>query len=121
MSQGPQWEPVEPSTPQPSAPGPMRLGQVFDVGTRILRRHWGVLLLVSLLFVGPGALLTSATGLRFTEIAFDVFPALDSGEFDPGQVLTQAQVDRLVEAVIPFLGASLLGGVLGSIGALGFL
>lgn len=98
----------------------MRLGQVFEVGRRILVRHWGVLLLVSLLFVGPGALLSSATGARFTDEAMAVFPELSEGTLDAEIRLSQAQLDRLVEALLPFLGASLLAGVLGSIGALAF-
>ena len=47
MNEGPRWEPVQPPTPPPSGPAPMGLGQVFEVGRRILRRHWGVLLLVA--------------------------------------------------------------------------
>lgn len=98
----------------------MSLGQVFDVGRRILRRHWAVLLLVSLLFVGPGALISSATALNFTDEALALFPDLDSGTIDPDLRLTSAQLERLIDALLPFLGASLLAGVLGSIGALAF-
>lgn len=120
MNEGPRWEPVQPPTPPPSGPAPMGLGQVFEVGRRILRRHWGVLLLVALLFMGPGALLSSATALRFTEVALDLFPELDGGTIDTELRLTASQLDRLIDAVVPFLGASLLAGVLGSIGALAF-
>ena len=73
MNDGPQWEPAQTPAPQPTAPAPMRLGQVFEVGRRILVRHWSVLLLIALLFTGPGALLSSATALRFTEVAIDLF------------------------------------------------
>lgn len=121
MDQGPQWQPAEPPTsPPPGAGGPMRLGQVFEVGRRILFRHWAVMLLVSLLFVGPGALLSSATALTFTEEALSLFPDLESGTVDPDLRLTNAELERLLDALIPFLGASLLAGVLGSIGALAF-
>ena len=121
MDQGPRWEPEEPPPPQPSGPSPMNLSTVFEVGTRILRRHWGVLLLVSLLFVGPGALLSSATALRFTEVFLDLFPELDGSVLvDTDRVFTAAELERAVEGLVPFLGASLLAGVLGSIGALAF-
>ncbi len=120
MSQGPPWEPVEPPVAQPTAPVPMGLGQVFEIGRRILRRHWGVLLLVALLFVGPGALLSSASALRFTDVAMGLFPELEGGTIDTELTLSAAELDRLLGALGPFLGASLLAGVLGSIGALGF-
>jgi hypothetical protein len=99
----------------------MSLSTVFDVGTRILRRHWSVLLLLALLFVGPGALLSSATALRFSEVFIDVFPELQDGVLvDSGRGLSPSELERVIDAVMPFLGASLLAGVLGSIGALGF-
>ena len=50
----------------------MRLGQVLEVGVRILRRHWAVLLGVAVLLVGPAALLTAATGARFNEVVVDI-------------------------------------------------
>jgi hypothetical protein len=99
----------------------MSLGTVFEVGTRILRRHWGVLLLMALLFVGPGALLSSATAMRFTEVFVDLFPEFEDGVIiDTGRVFSNAELERAIDAVLPFLGASLLAGVLGSIGALAF-
>ena len=120
MNDGPPWEPAQTPEPQPVAPAPMRLGQVFEVGRRILVRHWSVLLLIALLFTGPGALLSSATALRFTEVAVDLFPDLESGTIDTELRLSTAELDRLLGSLWPFLGASLLAGVLGSIGALAF-
>ena len=121
MNQGPRWEPVEQPEPQPSGPGRMTLGEVFDVGTRILRRHWVVLLLTALLFSGPGALLSSATALRFTEVFIDLFPEFEEGVLvDTDRFFTTAELERAIDALLPFLGASLLAGVLGSIGALAF-
>ena len=120
MNDGPQWEPAQTPGPQPTAPTPMRLGQVFEVGRRILVRHWSVLLLIALLFTGPGALLSSATALRFTDVAIDLFPDLESGTIDTELRLSTAELDRLLGSLWPFLGASLLAGVLGSIGALAF-
>jgi hypothetical protein len=78
------------------------------------------MLLVSLLFVGPGALLSSATALDFTDEVVALFPELDSGTIDPDLRWTNSELERLLEALVPFLGASLLSGILGSIGALAF-
>ncbi len=120
LSDGPKWEPVQTPEPRATSLAPMPLGQVFEVGRRILVRHWSVLLLVALLFIGPGALLSAATQLRFTEVAVALFPDLESGTIDADLRLSSAELDRLLGALWPFLGASLLAGVLGSIGALAF-
>jgi Membrane domain of glycerophosphoryl diester phosphodiesterase len=119
MSQGPEWEKSDAPVP-PAAPRPMSLGTVFEVGTRILRRHWVVLLVVSLLLVGPGALLTSAMALRFSETFLSLFPELGSGVIETDRVFSASELRRAFEALVPFLGASLLAGVLGSVGALAF-
>lgn len=118
MTGGPDWEPIEPPAP-PSGPQPMRLGQVLEVGLRILRRHWAVMLILALLFAGPGALLTSATGMRFTEVAAGVLDVQD-GVIDTDVVVTEAELERVIAAIVPFLGATLLAGLLLSIGALVF-
>lgn len=98
----------------------MRVGQVLEIGLRILRRHWAVMLVVALLFAGPGALLTSATGLRFTEVITDVLGFEEGVLVDTGLVVTEAQLERVIEAVTPFLLATFVAGVLLSIGALVF-
>ena len=97
----------------------MRLGQVVEVGLRILRRHWPVMLILALLFAGPGALLTSATGLRFTDVAADILGVQD-GLIDTDAVVTEAEFERALEAALPFLGATFLASLLLSIGALVF-
>jgi hypothetical protein len=98
----------------------MGVGRVLDVGFRIVRRHWAVLLGLAVLFVGPGALLTAATGVRFTDVAIDVFPALGEGVIDENVAITEAELERLVGALIAYVGATIVAGVLASIGALGF-
>lgn len=118
MSGGPRWEPIEPPTP-PTTPQPMRLGQVLEIGVRILRRHWPVMLSLALLFAGPGALLTAATGLRFTKVAAEVL-GLEGGAVDTSTALTQVELDRLLEALVPYLAATLVAGLLLSFGALAF-
>jgi len=120
MNEGPQWEPVEPSEPSPSAePEPMRLGQVLQIGTRILRRHWAVALTVALLFTGPGALLSAATTLQFTDVAVELLPGLSDGVIESDPELSDAEINRLLEAFVPFILATVVAGALGSIGALG--
>lgn len=98
----------------------MRLGEVLEVGVRLLRRHWPITLVLALLFAGPGSLLTAVTGLHFTEVAADLFPGLEEGELQLEPVITQAEVDRVLGAALPYLGAYLLAGVLLAIGTLAF-
>lgn len=98
----------------------MSIGRVLEVGVGILRRHWPVMLLLALLFAGPGALLTSATGMRFTEVVIGLFPGIDEGVVDTQATVTQVELERVLEALVPHLAASLLAGVLLSIGALAF-
>jgi hypothetical protein len=98
----------------------MGIGLVIEVALRILRRHWPVLLALALLFAGPGALLTAATGMRFNSVASDVFPGLGDGLLGELPILTAAQLERLAGALGAFLLATLVAGVLGSIGAVAF-
>ena len=93
---------------------------MLDIGVRILRRHWAVLLVVALLFTGPGALLGSAAGLRFTEVAQGVFPDLEEGVIDPAAVISDTELRLVLDALVPFLLASLVAGMLASVGALGY-
>lgn len=121
MTDGPNWE-AEP-TPGTEAPvpgpKPMRFGTILDVGVRILRRRWAPLVALSLLFVGPGALLTAATGMRFNEVALDLFPGISEGVLDDGLQLDDEQLERILGALAAYLLATIMAGVLGSIGALG--
>lgn len=109
-----------PDTPAAALPEPLGLGAIFDVGIRIVRRHWAVLLGLAVLFVGPGALLTAATGMRFTDVAVDIFPTIEEGVLDSTTAVTAAQLERLIGALGAYVGATILAGVLASIGALGF-
>jgi len=120
MSGGPEWEPIEPPAPKPAGPQPLRLGQVLAIALRILRRHWPVLLLLALLFAGPGALLTAATGMQFTETLIDILPSIEDGQVAADDVITQAELDRAIEALVPYLAATVVAGILTSIGALAF-
>lgn len=98
----------------------MRLGTVLDVGVRILRRHWAVLLWLALIFAGPGALLTAATGMRLNEVAIDILPGISEGVIEEGAVITDEELPRILEALGAYALATIVAGVLASIGALGF-
>jgi hypothetical protein len=98
----------------------MRFGAIVRVGVRILRSHWAVLLGLALLFVGPGALLTAATGMRFTDVAIDVFPGIEEGMLDTGILVTEAELERLLGALGTYLVATVVAGLLASLGAVGF-
>ncbi len=103
-----------------AGPQPMRLGTILEVGVRILRRHWAVLLGLSLLFAGPGALLTAATGARVNEVVLDIFPGINDGVLDEATVITEEQLPPIIGALSGYLIAAVVAGVLASIGALGF-
>jgi len=98
----------------------MRVGQVIEVGVRILRRHWRPALVLALLFAGPGALLAAATGVHFGDIVLETFPSLATGEVDTEITVSDADLERLVDALVPVLVANLIASVLMSIGALAF-
>ena len=104
----------------PSGPAPMRVGQVIEVGVRILRRHWRPALVLALLFAGPGALLAAATGVHFGEVALETFPGIATGEVDTEITVSDADLQRLFGALVPVLVANLIASVLMSIGALAF-
>jgi hypothetical protein len=95
------------------------VGTVIEVALSTLLRRWRSVLLLALLFVGPAALLTAATGLRFNSVAMDIFPGISEGVIDDIPVLTTAQFERLAGALGAVLLATLLAGALGSIGAVG--
>lgn len=120
MTSASDWEPAVPPPAPAPPPEPMRFGTILDVGLRIVRRHWAVLLGLAVLFVGPGALLTAATGARFTEVAIELFPGLEDGVIESNLVITEAELDRLLGALTAYVGAVIVAGVLASIGALGF-
>lgn len=111
----------EPDADRTPSIAPMGVGMVFEVSLRILRRHLAVLLTLALIFVGPVALLTAATGVRFNEVLLDVLPVTEEGLIDTGPIaLTRSQLERLGGAIVALLLASAFAGVLATIAALGF-
>jgi hypothetical protein len=93
---------------------------ILDVALRMMRRHLGAMLILSLLVIGPGALLTAAAGIRFNEEALDLLSLADTGPSPAAPVLTVAQARRLAAAAAELLLASAFAGVLGALAALGF-
>lgn len=98
----------------------MRFGLILDVGFRVLRRHWAILLLISLLFAGPAGLLSAATGIRLTEVAMDVVPGFGDGTIDMNTPIDESQLPRAFEALGAYVVAAMVAGVLASLGALAF-
>ncbi len=89
----------------------------MEVGIAVALRRWRTLLALALLFAGPAALLTASTGLRFDRVANDVLSDVGPEVLQGVPVLTMAQFDRLSGAFTAFLLATLLAGILGSLGA----
>jgi hypothetical protein len=98
----------------------MRVGTVLEVTLRILRRRWVDMLVLAFLFVGPGALLTAAVGARFDSVALDILPGIDEDLFEGGPLLTGAELERLGGSALAYAAATILAGLLSSIGAVGF-
>ena len=120
MDEERRWEPGPRPAEPPAGPPLMRLGTIIEVALRILRRHWALLLLLSLLFAGPGALLTAATGMRLNEVALDVFPGISEGIIEEQAVITEEQLPRIIGALSGYAISAMLAGLLASFGALGF-
>ncbi len=108
--------PLSPGSKSP----PMRIGMIIEIAVRILRRRWATVLVLAVLFAGPGALLTAATGVRFNSIALDILPGIEEGMLEDVPVLTAGEVQRLGEAFLAYALATIVAGLLGSIGAVGF-
>jgi hypothetical protein len=98
----------------------MRAGAILEAAAFRLRRRWRVALLLALAFAGPGALFTAAAGVRFNAVVLDIFPSLGGGLVADVPLLTASQVERLGGAFLAYLAATLVAGVLGSVGAVAF-
>jgi hypothetical protein len=97
----------------------MGLSRILDVGISIIRRRWAVLLGVAVLFVGPGALLTAATNLRFVETSRDILgPELEL--LEANATITNAQLERLGGDLLAYLAATTIAGLLAAVGGLAF-
>jgi hypothetical protein len=97
--------------------GPPRPAVITEAAVGVLRQRWRTLLVLALLFSGPGALLTAVLGLRLDDVMRDVMPDIGTGLPADVPTLTNAQLERLVGALAGYLAATLVAGLLGSLGA----
>jgi len=100
--------------------GPLSIGQVVELAVTVLSRRWSTALALALLFVAPGAVATTAFGMRFNSVAFEILPELGDGLLTGTPVITNADAERLLGALVAYLGATVVAGLLGSIGAVAF-
>jgi hypothetical protein len=99
---------------------PLTIGQVFEATIGLLSRYRRMALAIALLFVAPGAIVTAVFGMRANEVASGMLPEL-GGEVLAGNVLlTEADAARLLGAVVTYLGATVLAGILASVGAVAY-
>jgi hypothetical protein len=98
----------------------LTIGQVLEVTIGLLRRRWRTGLSLALLFVAPGAIVSSFYGMRANETADGVMPELESRVLDGGALMTAEQAERLLGAAVAYLGASIVAGLLASVGAVAF-
>lgn len=106
--------------PVPPGPRPLTVGTIFSVSWRILTRHWTTLLLLALLFVGPGALLTAATSARVSEVMLELLEGLGWGATTEPELPGSAELEVLWPPTVTWFASSIVAGVLSSLGALGF-
>jgi hypothetical protein len=99
--------------------GPLSIGQLLEWTVNVLSRRWTTALAIALLFVAPGALATAAFGTRVNDLALDVLPDLGAGILE-GAAPTRAEAEGFLGAMAAYLGATLVAGLLGSIGAVAF-
>jgi len=93
------------------------MSSVFEIGARILRRHWAVLLSISFVFGLPGALLSAASSVPFGTTLADILP---QGEATAPIVISDAQAQDLATGLLIATAGSLIAGVLAVICAIGF-
>lgn len=96
---------------------PVPMSTILEISTRIVRRHWAVLLGISVLVGLPGALLGAVAGIPFTDALIDVLPPEGSTS---AVAVTDAQARQLGEGLLIATGGSLVAGILAAIAAVGF-
>lgn len=96
---------------------PVQMSTILEISTRLLRRHWAILLTVSVLVGLPGALLGAVAGIPFADALLDVLPA-DRSSVDV--TVSDAQMRRLGEGLVIVTAGSLVAGILAAIAAVGF-
>lgn len=104
---------------QPAA-GTLGLGDILEIGIRLIRRHWLTLLLIALVFQAPAAILTSAAGIGLADTLLDVVPGLAEGQLPAQPILSDPDLERLLASAGLLLAASALAGVLGAVATLAY-
>jgi hypothetical protein len=95
----------------------MSVGQLLEAAAHRIVARWRALLALAFVFAGPAALLTAAAGMRLNEVLLDVMPDIGAGIVPSAPVLTVAEFERLSGALAALGLATLLAGLLGSVGA----
>jgi hypothetical protein len=93
------------------------MSSIFEIGFRILRRHWAILLGLSFLLGLPAALLGSVASIPFGEALLRVLP---DGSTTAPVSLSEAQVRSLGDGLLIALIGGVVAGVLAAIAAVGF-
>jgi hypothetical protein len=106
--------------PPRGSAAPLRLGALFDIALRILRRHVVTLLLVAAAFQLPGAVLTAFVATSFRETLSDVVPLGPAGSLPAGLELTPDEALRLAGSAGLVLLVTAVAGVIASLGTLAF-
>lgn len=97
--------------------GPAPMSSIFEIGFRILRRHWVVLLGLSFLLGLPGALLGSVASIPFGEALLRILP---EGSVQSSISISDAQARALGDGLLITVIGGIVAGVLAAIAAVGF-
>lgn len=97
----------------------MRVGVLFEVAARIIRRHAGPLLAVSVLFQLPSSLIDAVAQ---QQLGHALSPLVVDGGTEAPRFLapTEAQARTILEALVALAGSSVVGTLLGAIATLAF-
>jgi hypothetical protein len=96
---------------------PAPISSLFEIGFRILRRHWAVLLGVAVLIGLPGTLLGAVASIPFGEAIARTLP---DGTTRSTVTLTDAEVRELLDTALLAMGGAIVAGVLSALAAVGF-
>lgn len=97
--------------------GPAPMSSIFEIGFRILRRHWVVLLGLSFLLGLPGALLGSVASIPFGDALLRILP---EGSTTAPISISDAQARALGDGLLITVIGGIVAGVLAAIAAVGF-
>lgn len=96
---------------------PAPMSSLFEIAFRIIRRHWAVLLGLSILLGLPGALLGSVASIPFGEALLDVLP---EGSTTAPVSITEDQARSLGNGLLVALLGGIVAGILAAIATVGF-